>query len=76
MVLLLIDKVLGVVVTPRVLVDTHVSGDSVFIDKVNYSGAAGGLSDDRLVVSACQLFSLIVHLAYWGSRYYCFVLPL
>jgi hypothetical protein len=72
----LIDKVLGVVVAPRVLVDTHVSGDSVFIDKVNYSGAAGGLSDDRLVVSACQLFTLMVHLAYWGSRYYCFVLSL
>jgi hypothetical protein len=75
-VLLLIDKVLGVMVTPRVLVDTHVSRDSVFIDKVNYSGAAGGLGDDRLVVSTCQLFTLMVHLTYWGGRYYCFVLPL
>jgi hypothetical protein len=72
----LIDKVLGVVVTPRVLVDTHVSGDSVFIDEVYNGGAASGLGDDRLVVSACQLFTLIVYLAYWGSRYYCFVLPL
>jgi hypothetical protein len=76
MVLLLIDKVLGVVVASGVLVDTHVSGDSVFINEVNYSGAAGGLSDDRLVVSTCQLFTLMIHLAYWGSRYYCFVLPL
>jgi hypothetical protein len=74
--MVLIDKVLGVVVTPRVLVDTHVSRDSVFIDKVNNGGAAGGLGDDCLVVSACQLFTLMVHLACWGSRYNCFVLPL
>jgi hypothetical protein len=74
--MLLIDKVLGVVVTPRVLVDTHVSRDSVFIDKVYNGGAAGGLSDDRLVVSTCQLFTLMIHLAYWGSRYYCFILSL
>jgi hypothetical protein len=75
-VLLLIDKVLGVMVASGVLVDTHVSRDSVFIDKVYNGGAAGGLGDDRLVVSACQLFTLMVHLACWGSRYNCFVLPL
>ncbi len=60
--MLFIDKLLSVVVTPGVLMDAHVSRNSVFIYQVNYTWPASGLRDDLLVISASQLSALVVHL--------------